>query len=216
MELPTTRYRLQRNLINAMIWRLILSRGHQYPSIIPRDFINRSITADPLENTKIKVTYVTNYNNPLSWYQTADVINNLKPDILIVQWAIAIQGLPINTILKKVRAKINCEIIFILHVVKQKEESVIDNFLLKLALRNADSYIVHAYKYYEELKFVFPEQNFLLILPVNGLHLQTKKTVLKLYHPVYDMFTPDPNFDKKKIKEELGLRKMCFFFWIHP
>jgi glycosyltransferase involved in cell wall biosynthesis len=191
----------------------IVSWTHQYPSIIPRDFINRSSHANPVEGTNIKVTYATNYNNPLSWYRTADIINNIKPDILIVQWAIAIQGLPINTILKRVKAKTDCEIIFILHVVKQKEESVIDSFLLKRALRNADSYIVHAQKYYEELKLVFPEQKFFIDTAGNRTSHPNEKTVIKLYHPVYDMFTPDPNFDKEGMKKELGLRKNVFLFF---
>ncbi len=191
----------------------IVSWTHQYPSIIPRDFINRSITADPLEDTNIKVSYITNFNNPISWLQTADVINKIKPAILIVQWAIAIQGLPINTILKKVKAKTNCEIIFILHVVKQKEESVMDNFLLRRALRNADSYIVHAQKYFEELKLVFPEQKFFIDQTGKRTSAPAEKTVVKLYHPVYDMFKPDPNFDKMKIKEELGLKKNVFLFF---
>lgn len=191
----------------------IVSWIQQYPSIIPRDFINRSITANPLEGTRIKTRYVTNFNNPLSWHQTADTINKIEPDILLVQWALAIQGLPINIILQKVRAKINCEIIFILHVVRQKEESVIDNYLLKRALRNADSYIVHAQKYYEELKQVFPEQKF--FMDNSGIRASSpnEKTVIKLYHPVYDMFKPDPNFDKEKFKEELGLRKNVFLFF---
>lgn len=191
----------------------IVSWTHQYPSIIPRDFINRTSPTNPLEGTNIKVTYATNYNNPFSWYQTADIINNIKPDILIVQWAIAIQGLPINTILKKVKAKTNCEIIFILHVVKQKEESVIDSFLLKRALRNADSYIVHAQKYYEELRQVFPEQKFFIDTTGNRASHPDEKTVIKLYHPVYDMFTPDPNFDKERTKQELGLKKNVFLFF---
>ncbi|MHB8905738.1 MAG: glycosyltransferase [Melioribacteraceae bacterium] len=191
----------------------IVSWTYQYPSIIPRDFINRSGSANPLEGTNVKVTYATNYNNPLSWYQTADIINNIKPDILIVQWALAIQGLPINTILKKVKAKTDCEIIFILHVVKQKEESIIDSFLLKRALGNADSYIVHAHKYYEELKQVFPEQKFFLDATGKRASQPNEKTVIKLYHPVYDMFAPDPNFDKERTKKELGLRKNVFLFF---
>jgi len=191
----------------------IVSWTYQYPSIIPRDFINRSGSANPLEGTNVKVTYATNYNNPLSWYKTADIINKIKPDILIVQWALAIQGLPINTILKRVKTKTNCEIIFVLHVVKQKEESIIDSFLVKRALGNADSYIVHAHKYYEELKQVFPEQKFFLDATGKRASQPNEKTVIKLYHPVYDMFAPDPNFDKERTKKELGLRKNVFLFF---
>ena len=45
----------------------IVSWTQQYPAIIPRDFIDRSSKADLLEGTKIKVHYITNYNDPRSW-----------------------------------------------------------------------------------------------------------------------------------------------------
>ena len=44
----------------------IVSWTRQYPAIIPRDFIDRSSKSDLLEGTRIKVHYITNYNNPLS------------------------------------------------------------------------------------------------------------------------------------------------------
>jgi len=37
--------------------------------------------------------------------------------------------------------------------------------------------------------------------------------VLKLYHPVYDMFKPNPNFDIAKAKEEMGLNKYVFLYF---
>ena len=37
--------------------------------------------------------------------------------------------------------------------------------------------------------------------------------VLKLYHPVYDMFKPDSNFDKSKTKKEMGLKENVFLFF---
>jgi glycosyltransferase involved in cell wall biosynthesis len=40
-----------------------------------------------------------------------------------------------------------------------------------------------------------------------------KKTIIKLYHPIYDMFQPDKNFDKKKVKQELGLKPHVFLFF---
>ncbi|MFA7229235.1 MAG: glycosyltransferase [Melioribacteraceae bacterium] len=191
----------------------IISWTHQYPSIIPRDFINRSIISDPLEGTKVKVSYVTNFNNPFSWHRTADLINKIAPDILIIQWALAIQGLPINTILRKVKASTKCEIIFVLHVVKQKEESSLDSFLIKLALRHADSYIAHAQKYCDELKQIFPGQKFFMDASGKRALAPQEKTVIKLFHPVYDMFAPDLSFDKEKFKTDLGLKKNVFLFF---
>jgi glycosyltransferase involved in cell wall biosynthesis len=41
----------------------------------------------------------------------------------------------------------------------------------------------------------------------------SNKTVIKLYHPIYDMFKPDPNFNLEAVKKELGLKKNVFLFF---
>lgn len=196
----------------------IISWTHQYPSIIPRDFIDRSSKANLLEGTNIKVEYVTNYNNPFSWNTTVDVIKKNNPDIIIFQWAIAIQGLPMGYITNKLKRVCNSEIIFDLHVVSQKEGSIIDRILLRYALSKPYTFIVHSLKTFNELKKIFPKKKYTLIeqsdkrqdhRQLNSNHRQ----VLKLYHPVYDMFKPDPNFDKEKVKGKLGLRKNVFLFF---
>lgn len=197
----------------------IVSWIQQYPSIIPRDFIDKASKKNLLENTNIKVEYITNYNNPISWKSTVNFIHSFKPDIVVFQWAISVQGLPIGWIVKRLQKKLKCEIIFDLHVVAQKEGSKIDNILLRYALSKADTFIVHSLKTFEELKKVFPNQNFFLIDdPQKKTNTSRKKqtdqkNVIKLYHPVYDMFVPDPNFDKEKVKQELGLRKNVFLFF---
>ena len=64
----------------------IVSWTQQYPAIIPREFVDKTSKVDFLEGTGIKVKYLTNYNNPLSWKATADYIASLKPDIVIFQF----------------------------------------------------------------------------------------------------------------------------------
>ena len=199
----------------------IVSWTNQYPSIIPRDFIDRASKKNFFEGTDIKVEYVTNYNNPLSWKQTVNLIKRIDPDIVVFQWAIAIQGLPMGFIAKGLRRSCNCEIIFDLHVVNQKEGSAIDKMFLRYALSKPHTFIVHSLKTFEELKKIFPNENY--VLTYNGQRTtgadaearqaDKKYYVIKLYHPVYDMFTPDPNFDKEKVKQELGLRKYVFLFF---
>jgi len=190
----------------------IVSWTHQYPSIIPRDFIDRSSKKNPFEGTNIKVEYVTNYNNPFSWERTVNVIKKIEPDIVVFQWAIAVQGLPMGFIAKKLMRSCNCEIIFDLHVVAQKEGSAIDKILLRYALSKPHTFIVHSLKTLEELKKVFPDTNYSLTYTRQRTS-NSRQSVIKLYHPVYDMFTPDPNFDKEKVKQELGLRKHVFLFF---
>ena len=196
----------------------IISWTNQYPSIIPRDFIDRSSKKDFLIGTNIKVKYITNYNNPFSWNRTVSVIKKINPDIVVFQWAIAIQGLPMGYITKRLTNSINCEIIFDLHVIAQKEGSIIDKIMLNYALSKPHTFIVHALKTFKELQSLFPDKEYLLVENKKranylSLKLNHQFQVIKLYHPVYDMFTPDPNFDKEKAKRELDLRKNVFLFF---
>jgi hypothetical protein len=79
----------------------IVSWTQQYPAIIPREFVDKSSTTDLLEGSRVKVTYLTNYNNPLSWIETAKYIISMKPEMVTFQWSIALQGLPMAHIAKR-------------------------------------------------------------------------------------------------------------------
>ena len=94
----------------------IVSWTQQYPAIIPRDFIDRSSQKSLLEGTDIQVHYLTNYNLPGSWKKTVDLIIELEADLVIFQWAIALQGLPMGWIARKLQKKSRAEIIFDVHV----------------------------------------------------------------------------------------------------
>ena len=106
----------------------IVSWTQQYPAIIPREFVDKSSKQDLLEGTNIQVQYLTNYNNPFSWYATYKYILSLKPDVVVFQWAIAIQGLPIGQIIRWLRRHPEIEVVADLHFVVQKENSTIDRF----------------------------------------------------------------------------------------
>lgn len=190
----------------------MVSWSQPYPAIIPRDFVDRTSKTDLLEGTRIKARYLTNFNNPLSWYQTYRYIKDLNPDIAIFQWAISIQSIPLAYIVGKLKRNTNIEVIFDLHFVLQKEESFMDKFLTKLALEKVDTYVAHAYNTANELKALFPTMTF----DVNETGLRSRngsRTVIKLFHPVYDMFSPDPNFDIAAHKKALNLKENVFLFF---
>ena len=190
----------------------IVSWTQQYPFFIPREFIDKSIKSDPLEGTGISTHYITDYNNPISWNKTVKLIKEIDPEIVIIQWAIAIQGLPLGFITKKLKKKCNCEVIFDLHVVAQKEPSNVDKSLIKYGLSSSDTYIVHSYKTFDELKTIFPNTKY--FIDETGKRAEgSEKSVIKLYHPIYDMFKPDPDFDIEKVKKELNLKKYVFLFF---
>jgi glycosyltransferase involved in cell wall biosynthesis len=190
----------------------IVSWTEQYPSIIPRDFKDKSSHRHFLENSAIKVSYLTNYNNPLSWIKTVRYIKSLKPDMVIFQWAIAIQGLPLGFMAKQLMKSKGIEVVFDCHLVVQKEGSKLDRIFSKIGLKHAHTYIAHAYKTVEELKSLFPNKDF----RVNESGKRKKGesgNVIKLFHPIYDLYSPMPDFDVETAKKEMGLKKHVFLFF---
>ncbi len=191
----------------------IVSWTQQYPAIIPREFVDKSSKSDLLEGSNVEVTYITNYNNPLSWLKTAKYIKSLGANKVVIQWSIAIQGLPVGRIINWLRRHTEIEVIVDLHFVLQKEKSNIDRFFLSIGIGNAHSYIVHSLKTFEELKAFYPKKKF--DLTYDGKRNQDKavQSVLKLYHPIYDLFQPDSNFDIEKFKSDNGIKKYVFLFF---
>lgn len=190
----------------------LVSWTQQYPAIIPRDFIDRASREDKLAGTNIKVQYVTNYNNPASWLETISVIKDINPDLVVFQWSVAVQGLPLSFIAKRLRKETEIEVMFDLHFVIQKEQSALDRWFSKMALSEADSYVVHSYKTTEELAELLPDVEF-AINETGHRSSDAARTVIKLYHPVYDMFRPNPDLDVAATKAELKLRKHVFLFF---
>ncbi len=194
----------------------IVSWTQQYPSIIPRKFEDTTSKTDFMEGTDIQIHYLTNYNNPVSWLKTARFIADLKPEKVIFQWAIAIQGIPMGFIARHLKKLCSAEIIFDLHFVVQKENSGLDQSLTRYGIKAAHTYLTHAYKTVKELEALYPNQPFKVNETgerVVSTGKSNEKTVIKLYHPVYDLYKPDPDFDIEAFKEQLGLKKHVFLFF---
>ena len=185
----------------------IVSWTQQYPAIIPREFVDKSSKSDLLQGSGVQVHYVTNYNNPLTWRETVQKIKSLGASKVVIQWSIALQGLPLYFIAKALRG--HCEVIFDVHFVQQKEHSAIDKVLTKWALGKADTILVHALKTFEELKNVFPNKAFHL----TEVGDRGKNTVIKLFHPIYDLFKPQADLDIEALKQQWGLKKNVFLFF---
>ncbi len=188
----------------------IVSWTQQYPAIVPREFVDKSSKTDLLAGSHVEVHYVTNYNRPSTWFETVRLIQSLKAEKVIIQWSIALQGLPLRFIAKRL-AKMGIQVIFDLHFVIQKENSSIDKFFTRLALPHATGYIVHALKTWDELRALFPNAH--MHLSNDGLPAGEGKMVIKLFHPIYDLFKPNDAFDTEAFKREQGLRKHVFLFF---
>lgn len=190
----------------------IVSWTQQYPAIIPREFVDKSSKTDFLEGTNIQVKYITNYNNPASWQATYKYILSLQPEKVIFQWSISVQGIPLGWISKRLKKHQDIEVLFDLHFVIQKENSKLDQLFTKYGIVNSDNYIVHAYKTVDELKETFPKKNF-KVNESGERNPKSDDTIIKLFHPIYDLFQPDKNFDIEVFKKENHLKKNVFLFF---
>ena len=191
----------------------IVSWTQQYPAIIPREFVDKSSRTSFLDGYDIPVHYLTNWNAPGSWKKTVDAIAALKPDKVIFQWYNPTQGIPLGYIARRLRKRTAAELLFDLHFVAAKEQSSLDASLTRRALQHGHGFIVHAYKTADELKALMPDRSFALTLDGSRSTGSPSLPVLKLYHPIYSLFKPDPAFDKEVWKHEHGLRKHVFLFF---
>lgn len=190
----------------------VVSWLHQYPSIVPREFRDKVSQLDFLEGSDISIKYLLNYNNPLSWYKTARYIADLQPDQVIIQWSIAIQGLPLGQMVRTLKRLSDCEVIFDMHFVIQKERSRIDALLTQWGIARADTFVVHALETWRELQQVYPQRAF--YLSEDGERGDgTATPVVKLFHPIYDLYQPDPDFDVAAFRAQHGLRENVFLFF---
>lgn len=190
----------------------IVSWTQQYPAIVPREFKDPS-RSDKLAGTNIKEHYITNYNKPWTWKSTYKYIRDLKPDIVILQWSIALQGLPMAAIAKRLRKHDDIEVILDCHLVVQKEASSLDKRFTRKCFKHIDTFITHSQKTSDELAEIVPELKF--EQSVDGTRAKGKdaRTIIKLYHPVYDMFQPDPEFDIEAFRKDLNLNQNVFLFF---
>ncbi len=189
----------------------IVSWTQQYPGIIPRQFRDLQSKVDLLKESKVTVTYLTNYNNPISWLETVKYIRSRNPDMVVFQWSIALQGLPMAAMAKRLR-KAGVHVVFDVHFVIQKEHSFIDRMLTRRALKEANSFVLHASQTYRELLEVLPSKSFELVDQID-----TKKRsvtqVVQLFHPVYDLYKPIASLDVEEEKKRLGLQKHVLLFF---
>jgi len=63
------------------------------------------------------------------------------------------------------------------------------------------------------LETLFPAKQFYYVSKHEKNTDKPGTQIIKLYHPVYNMFTPDPNLDVEKLKKEWGVKKYAFLYF---
>ena len=186
----------------------LISWSQQYPALIPRQFESKKKSAF-LADTNVQVQYLLNYNNPFTWRTTVKEILALQPAIVIIQWSISLQGLPLYFIAKELKKHSEIRVIYDLHFVIQKEKSLLDDRFTKPFLKLGEEFITHSNKTTKELVKYFPNEQFVF----EQGETDSGKRIIELYHPIYSVFEREPSFNADAFKESLGLKKHVFLFF---
>ncbi|MDR3094705.1 MAG: glycosyltransferase [Bacteroidales bacterium] len=184
----------------------------QYPFFIPHNVIDDKSQTDLLEKNGVTVSYTLNYNRFTTWRKTYQTIVEINPDFVVFQWSNPIQAFPLAYLIRRLKENTTIRVIVDLHFGNHKEYANLVKRLTIYTIQYADAYVVHSYKTAFEMKELFPETTFNLMEGDNCPD-NKGKPLLKLYHPIYDMYTPDPHFDVEAQKEQLHLRKYTFLFF---
>ncbi|MDR2848010.1 MAG: glycosyltransferase [Bacteroidales bacterium] len=190
----------------------LMSWIKQYPFFIPHNVIDDKSQTDLLEKNGVTVHYSLNYDRFMTWRKTYQAIVELNPDFVIFQWSTPIQAFPLAYLIRRLKENTAIRVIADLHFGNRKEHKKLVRRLTIYTIQYADAYVVHSYKTAFDVKELFPEITFNLMEDGN-CPSNKGKPILKLYHPIYDMYTPDPHFDIEAQKEQLHLRKYVFLFF---
>jgi glycosyltransferase involved in cell wall biosynthesis len=156
----------------------MLSFSFQYPGFLykkeQKDFSNDTFK---IEGTR----YELNTVNPINWLVTARKINDLRPDLVIIQWWHPYFAPCYQVLAGHIRGRI----LFICHNVFPHERFPMDKWLTKHTLKKGNFYIVQSGQDEKDLKSVISDAVY-------------KRAV----HPTYNAFRMQ-NISKEKARESL-------------
>ncbi len=173
----------------------IVSYSRLYPKLLFPGTRMEDVSKTPMKPTNPETThFLIDCINPISWKQTADFINRLKPDMLVMQWWNSFFGVAHRGILSFVDKRI--PIFYIPENIVSHEASAANLFLTKLALSKADYFLAFSHSVAEGVKRLYPN-----------------KPTYEAQLPIFDCFNLEPEFDKAAFAKSLGLKRRVMLFF---
>jgi glycosyltransferase involved in cell wall biosynthesis len=131
----------------------MISYSMQYPKILfrkeQRDFSNDSFKAEDTE-------YLLNTASISSIRKTAAKINDIAPDLVIIQWWHPYFAPCYQLLVKRLKSRV----LFLCHNVFPHERFILDRFLTASTLKKGDYFILHSSKEADELKTILPDAKY--------------------------------------------------------
>lgn len=170
----------------------MISYSFQYPKLLykkqQKDYSNDTFKPDTVE-------YLINTANPLNWLRCARHINDLNPDLVIIQWWHPYFAPCYQTITKHINR--NVKILFVCHNVFPHERFPMDRLLTRKTLQKGNCYIVQSSQDEQDLVQIIPNARY-----------------VRAVHPTYNVFKMQ-NMTKTQARQLLGLKddeKVLLFF----
>ncbi len=174
----------------------MISYKMQYPKLLfkreQRDYANDTFKTEDTE-------FLINTANPFNIAGVANRIISMRPEKVIIQWWHPYFA-PCYRILTGKLKRAGIPVTYICHNVFPHERFPLDKKLTRMALANAQKYILHARGEVDDLLSIKPDADYRVMV-----------------HPTYSAFNFD-NLDKRTAREQLGVgeeeRIMLFFGFV--
>ena len=174
----------------------MISYKMQYPKLLfkreQRDYANDTFKTEDTE-------FLINTANPFNIAGVANRIISMRPEKVIIQWWHPYFA-PCYRILTGKLKRAGIPVTYICHNVFPHERFPLDKKLTRMALANAQKYILHAQGEVDDLLSIKPDADYRVMV-----------------HPTYSAFNFD-NLDKRTAREQLGVgeeeRIMLFFGFV--
>ena len=136
---------------------LTISFSRQYPKLL---YPGISPTECPDSDGVYEsgVEYSLDSLNPVTWMQTLRRIKAFSPDLAIIPWWHAYWAPCFGWLARQLRRS-DIAVSFICHNITGHENTSLERYLSKFALRHADHYIVHSRQNASDLLRLFPSAN---------------------------------------------------------
>lgn len=160
----------------------MISYSMQYPKILfkkeQRDYTNDTFKIDGTR-------YIINTADPINWVRSAGHINELEPDLVIIQWWHPYFAPCYQSIVKMLKSKV----LFICHNVFPHERFPLDRRLASGTLKSGDYFIVQSGQDEKDLKSILPDAKY-----------------VRAVHPTYNAFKMQ-DMTKDEARKALGIGK---------
>jgi len=176
----------------------VISFRRQYPAWLYPGESDRDPSQNPLQ---VEAEYLLDPLYPWTWWATAQKIAAIQPSLVIIQWWTTFWALAFAALAFLLRRQ-KVPVLFIIHNVMPHEARPWDKWLARLALKQAQRFLVMTEREQERLLSLLPQAQ-----------------TIKLPHPVYDMFAGQ-KIPQAQARKNLGLEPdgpvLLFFGIIRP